>query len=79
MADGDLVDLGDVALRVRAMTGARDGGLVLEAPGLEVVLTGDGGTPGPSRAIPGRDSADERVHQAALLAAIPGRRLPAHD
>lgn len=79
VTDGALVDLGDVTLRVRAVGGARDGALVFEAPGLEVVLTGDSGTPGPSRAIPDRASADERAHQAALLAAIPGRRLPAHD
>ena len=79
VTDGDPVDLGDVSLRVREMAGARDGGLVLEVPGLGVVLTGDGGSPGPSRAIPDRDSVDARAHQAALLAAIPGRRLPAHD
>jgi 8-oxo-dGTP pyrophosphatase MutT (NUDIX family)/glyoxylase-like metal-dependent hydrolase (beta-lactamase superfamily II) len=79
VSDGDLVDLGDVTLRVRAMAGSRDGGLMLEAAALGVVLAGDVGTRGPSRAIPDGDEADARARQAAILDAIPGRRLPAHD
>jgi glyoxylase-like metal-dependent hydrolase (beta-lactamase superfamily II) len=79
VSDGDLVDLGDVGLRVWAMPGSRDGRLALEAVRLGVVLTGDGDAAGSSRAIPDPDEADARMGQAAILDAIPGRRLPAHD
>ena len=52
--------------------------MVLEAPELGVVLTGDLAGGGPSRGMPRRGMDEARAIGEALLAPIPGRRLPAH-
>jgi 8-oxo-dGTP pyrophosphatase MutT (NUDIX family)/glyoxylase-like metal-dependent hydrolase (beta-lactamase superfamily II) len=78
LADGDWIRDGDVALRVRTVPGDRDGSVVLEAPELGVVLTGDLWSNGPSRGAGLAEAAAGRAAGEAALAAIPGRRLPAH-
>jgi hypothetical protein len=57
---------------------APDGDVLLEAPAVDAVLTGDLGGAGPSRAIPLPGSGAARDRGEALLAGIGGRRLPAH-
>jgi 8-oxo-dGTP pyrophosphatase MutT (NUDIX family)/glyoxylase-like metal-dependent hydrolase (beta-lactamase superfamily II) len=77
--DGELLELGDVPLRVLAALGVGDGRLALDAAGEEIVLTGDLFGPGPD-GIPGRYAdATLEAGRARVDALGSRRRLGAHD
>ena len=80
VADGSRIGAGDVLLVAHEVHGDPDGAVILEAPDLGVVLTGDVGTSGASRAIPrSGDETGVRSRGEAMLERVSGRRLPAHD
>jgi glyoxylase-like metal-dependent hydrolase (beta-lactamase superfamily II)/8-oxo-dGTP pyrophosphatase MutT (NUDIX family) len=76
LANGMEIAAGDTPLRVLELPGDPDGAIVLEVDGGRALLTGDLGTAGPSRGIGMRRGSTGE--EAAFLAPLAGRRLPAH-
>jgi 8-oxo-dGTP pyrophosphatase MutT (NUDIX family) len=76
LADGMEIAAAGTPLRVLEVPGDPDGAVVVEVGGGRALLTGDVGTAGPSRGI--REHRGRGDEDAAFLAQLAGRRLPAH-